>query len=79
MASVPKPQTEEIDDPYLPSVVWLPPEEARRQFDEMARERVGMSGDEFIRRLDAGEFLDLPDDFEHSAYAELTILSSFGR
>jgi hypothetical protein len=79
MASLSKPQTEAHNDPHLPSVVWLPPEEARRHFDKMAREKVGMGGDEFIRRLDAGEFLDLPDDFEHSAYAELAILSSFGR
>jgi hypothetical protein len=77
MASAPNPKPE--DQPALPPLVWLTPEEARRQFDEMARERVGMSGEEFIRRLDAGEFVQLPDDEAHRAYAELAVLSSLGR
>jgi hypothetical protein len=75
-------QREELptpSEPVLPPVVWVSPEEAKRQFDELARSLLGMSGDEFIRRMDAGEFLDLPDDLEHRAYAELSVLSAIGR
>lgn len=39
----------------------LSKEEGRRLFDEEARRTLGISGDEFIRRYDAGEFDD-PDD-----------------
>jgi hypothetical protein len=61
MVSLRNPQPDD-DEATLPPLVWLTPEESRRQFDELARDRVGMSGEEFLRRLDAGEFLDLPDD-----------------
>jgi hypothetical protein len=72
-------QPEPNDEPELPPLIWLTPEESRRQFDELARELVGMSGDEFICRLDAGEFLDLPDDEDHRAYAELSVMTALGR
>ncbi len=35
--------------------------EGRAIFDEAARCHLGMSGDEFLRRWDAGEFADDPD------------------
>jgi hypothetical protein len=48
--------------------------------DEQARQRLGMSGDEFRRRLHAGEFDDINDDpFGHPDIAHLTILESFLR
>lgn len=72
-------QYDEIDESDLPPLVWLTPEESRRQFDEIARETVGMSGEEFIRRLDAGECLDLPDDEDHRAYVELSVMTALGR
>jgi hypothetical protein len=36
-------------------------EEGRKIFDAAARRHLGMSGDEFLRRWDAGEFADDPD------------------
>ncbi len=39
----------------------LTPEEGRKLFDEAARHYLGISGEEFIRKWDAGEFDD-PDD-----------------
>ncbi len=42
-------------------VVELTREEGHRLFDERSRQYTGMSGEEFLRRLDAGE-LDLDDD-----------------
>lgn len=43
-------------------------EELRAAFDEKAQRRLGMSGDEFLRRLDSGT---LPDD---PAVDEIAIL-----
>jgi hypothetical protein len=39
--------------PYL-----ISPEEAWRIFDTEARERLGMSGEEFLRKLESGEIVD---------------------
>ncbi len=57
----------------------LSPEEGRAFFDQRARALVGMSGEEFIRRLDAGEFDAILDDPDHDAYMRLALLSPFGR
>jgi hypothetical protein len=42
------------------AVIWMTPEEEHKLFDERARKEFGLSGQEFLRRYDAGE-LD-PDD-----------------
>lgn len=63
------------DSSELPPMVVLSPEESKRQFDELARENLGMSGDEFILKLKAGEFLNVPDDEEHRVYVELALMS----
>lgn len=48
-------------------------EEGRAFFDEMARERLGISGDEFVRRWHAGEWRD-----DHrSEILELVIMLPF--
>jgi hypothetical protein len=79
VASAQRKQINSGDDPAFPPVDWVTREEGNRQFDELARERLGMNGAEFLRRLDSGEFESLPDDDEHRAYVELAILSAFGR
>ena len=38
----------------------LTEEEARLTFDRVARRRMGLSGEAFLRRWDAGEFRDDP-------------------
>jgi hypothetical protein len=58
----------------------MPAEMAREMFDQEARLTVGMSGDEFIRRYDAGEFRDWDDDTsEGHELAYLIMLMPFGR
>jgi len=47
-----------------PDVIELTPEEGRAYFDREARRLVGMSGEEFLRRWDAGEFQPVPDETE---------------
>ncbi|HLH23287.1 MAG TPA: hypothetical protein VK066_12245 [Chloroflexota bacterium] len=58
---------------------WLTPEEGRQFFDEQARKRLGISGEEFLRRLDAGEYRDIPDDPEHWPIIELSLMTGFAR
>lgn len=36
-------------------------DEAEQLFESMAREKLGMSGKDFLRRWDAGDFADEPD------------------
>jgi len=45
----------------IPGVRVLTPEQGREIFDRQARQRLGMSGEEFIRAWDAGEFGDRHD------------------
>lgn len=40
-------------------------EEQRAQFEELVREWMGISGEEFLRRLDAGEYADIYDKTSH--------------
>ena len=53
--------TEQETD-LLPPIVELCPEESWAHFDEATRTRLGMTGEEFLRRLDAGEFAEIIDD-----------------
>lgn len=62
-----------------PPVILVGPEEGKRMFDEAAREWTGMSGDEFIRRWEAGEFAEIPDDLAHRRYVDLVLLIPFAR
>src|SRR5437879_3411216 len=50
---------------------WLGDEEARQLFDGRARYWLGISGEEFLRRWDAGEFADDPDRTEVQSVAIL--------
>ena len=42
-------------------VLWISDAEAQAIFDAEARRVMGMSGEDFLRRYDAGEFDDRPD------------------
>jgi hypothetical protein len=53
MATAPEPiHDEQIDD----GVRFLDDDEARELFDREARRLLGISGEEFLRRYDAGEY-----------------------
>ena len=66
---------ESVDDEELaPDVIFLEGDEARAYFDKEARELVGMSGEEFLRRLDAGEWYDVIDDPEYRDHLYLSML-----
>ena len=54
-------------------------QEARALFDAESQKLMGMSGEEFLRRYDAGEFDDILDDSEHLEIMRLAMMRSFAR
>ena len=58
---------------------FLTPDEGRAFFDEQARKLLGISGEEFLRRWDAGEFDAIADDPDHPEIMELHMIEDFGR
>jgi hypothetical protein len=71
---------ESIDEESeAPNVIFLDDNaEAHAYFDKMARDLVGMSGEEFLRRLDSGEWEEVIDDGEHADHLFLAMMRSFG-
>ena len=69
----------DVTEQTTSGIRWLSDEEAHTIFDEEARRVMGMSGEEFLRRYDAGEFDDVPDDWEHLDYWSLVLSIPFGR
>ena len=59
-----------------PPVRDLSPEESRAFFDAKASELMGISGDEFVRRWNAGEYDDVADDPAHSDIMYLALLGN---
>jgi hypothetical protein len=74
------PQTDidEIDNDYS-GPIELTHEEAVAYFDAEVRRDLGISGDEFLRRLDAGEYDAIYDDPEHREIGHLEMLSHLVR
>jgi len=63
MATAPQPDDATDEGYSLPPIVELSEEEGRALFERQARKYMGMSGDEFLRKWDAGE-IDGPDRSE---------------
>jgi hypothetical protein len=61
----------------LPGVTELNEAEGRALFDKAARNLLGISGDEFLRKLDAGEYPDC-GCCPHEVF-ELRMLEPFAR
>ncbi len=58
---------------------WMDREEERQAFEEQVRAIMGISGPEFLRRLDSGFYNDSADAAEHSDVLYLSMLSSLAR
>ena len=54
-------------------------DEGRRLFDHQARQTLGISGDEFLRRWDAGEYRVTSDREEGRKARSLALLLPFAR
>ena len=63
----------------IEGVEFVTPEEARVIFDARARHELGISGEEFLRRWDNGEYQPVPDDTEGRKVARLSMMMSFAR
>ena len=66
-------------EPTVAPIQWLSDDEARTFFDEQALALVGLSGEEFLRRWDAGEYDAVADDPEHPEVMRLAALIPFAR
>lgn len=56
-------------------VVWLTPEESREAFRQDVRRLLGMSADEFLVRLDAGEWAEVIDEPGFADHLHLAMLA----
>jgi hypothetical protein len=79
MANVARQVEQEQTNDELPPVIWVTPEEGRRIFDEAARTWTGMSGDEFIRRWEAGEYWEIADKPGHRHIGRLIMMMPLAR
>ena len=58
--SQPAPE-QEFEAEEIEGVDFLSPEESVAFFDRLARMKLGISGEEFLHRWDAGEYQPVPD------------------
>lgn len=56
------------------AIRWLSDEEASADFDAQARRWLGISGDEFLRRWDAGDYRRIADDADHPHVMSIAML-----
>jgi hypothetical protein len=65
--------------PHVEAVRFLDDDEARDDFDREARRLLGISGEEFIRRYEAGDYAAPRDDREQRGVMKLVMLGPVGR
>jgi hypothetical protein len=70
-------ESEDRDAPE--GVTYLSGEEARAYFEQEIQRLLGMSGGEFLRRYDAGEYEHMKDSVENRNFLEASFLIHFGR
>jgi hypothetical protein len=58
---------------------FLDDAESHAYFDRQAQRLLGITGEEFLRRYDAGEYATTKDDRELRAVMKLAVLAPFGR
>lgn len=63
----------------IPGIDLLTPEEARAFFDRRARQLLHISGEEFLKRWDAGAYRPVGDDAEGRKIGELVMMMPFAR
>lgn len=70
---------QELVEDISPPIAHLSREASRAFFDREAQRRLGVSGEEFLRRWHAGEYDAMVDDPDHPEIMELAAIRSFGR
>jgi len=69
------------EDDGVPPIHWTTEEEGRAMFDDAARAMLGISGEEFLRRYDAGEYspVEIFEGPDHGKLVSLEMLIPFAR
>lgn len=67
------------DEDGLPPVYTVTPEQGRRLFDEAVRREMGISGEEFIRRWEAGEYWGIADQSGNRHIVRLIMMIPLAR
>jgi hypothetical protein len=62
------------ESPAIPEGRYVTPDEGRAIFDAEARRVMGMSGEEFIRRWEAGEYNEIADTAGNLHIMDLAML-----
>ncbi len=75
----PEPPSTGDDGFEMPPLVELSGEEARAFFELEARRLVGLSGEEFLRRYDRGDYAGIEEDEFGRRVVELEFVIPFGR
>ncbi len=70
-------ESDELDAPE--GVTYLTGQAALDFFEQEIQRLLGMSGEEFLRRYDAGEYADMEDSIENRNYLRASFLVPFGR
>jgi hypothetical protein len=70
-------ESDEIESPE--GVTYLTGQAALDYFEQEIQRLLGMSGDEFLRRYDAGEYEHMEETLENRNFLEASFLISFGR
>lgn len=65
--------------PLLPPIHYLTPDEAWQMFDDNAQRLLGISGEEFVRRWEAGEYYHNDDMPNHSAIISVAMMRPFAK
>jgi hypothetical protein len=63
----------------IPGIHLTTPDEGGALFDRHARQLLGISGEEFLRRWDRGEFRPIPDTADGRKIGRLVMLLPFAR
>jgi hypothetical protein len=79
MSSITQPADLATEGDDLLGVIYVTPEEGRRIFDEAVRAEMGISGDEFIRRWEAGEYWEVADRPETRHIGRLIMMIPLAR
>ena len=66
-------------DTRLPRLRWVHGAQGREMLDRQAQRYLGISGEEFLRRWDAGEYRDAFNDLEKPEIRRLARLIRFDR
>lgn len=68
-----------LEKPQRRRIRRLTRSQARDEFDRQTRKLLGISGEEFLRRWDAGEYADEVDSPEHPELTYLSMLAPIAR